>query len=92
MKYSPSASRRISKITEQRRPPFQPIARYCRGSSFLVDKVRLVEDLLRFFQTDAVLPLDGPALCAIELESAFPYNSYIIHGRLNQPFAAITRS
>jgi hypothetical protein len=35
----------------------------------LVDQVSLVEDLLRFFQADAVPSLDGPALRSIENEA-----------------------
>jgi len=35
----------------------------------LVDQVRLVEDLLRLLQADAVLTLDGPALRFIEDEA-----------------------
>jgi hypothetical protein len=41
----------------------------------------LVEDLLRFSQTDAMLSLDVPALLRVELEAHLLYNSYTIFSR-----------
>jgi len=37
--------------------------------ALLIDQVHLIEDFLRLFQTDAVLPSNGPALLTIELEA-----------------------
>jgi hypothetical protein len=52
----------------------------------LVNQVRLVKDLLRFFQADAVLSFDGSALRWIKIEAHIRYNCYTIDGELK--FAA----
>jgi hypothetical protein len=48
-----------------------------RVIAFLVNQVRLIEDLLRLFQADAMLPFDFFALFPIEVEShGRVYNCY----------------
>jgi len=64
---------RVMPDLEDDRAEAAPAPSYCtklfRVVVLLVNQIHLLEDLLRFFQTDAVFSFDFPALLPIEVEA-----------------------